>query len=744
MYIRLLAFLILLPWSLSAQLEFHRSNAILVTENGNPLSFPWAGGLNSSQWSNIDLNNDMTDDIFIYDRTSRSFTTYLADPFSQTYFLTFEYQNSFPPVRDWVLLRDFNCDGKNDIFTYPPGGIAVYENTSNGSSVSFTLRSPILLSYYDFGTNPFSGSIYMSNVDIPSIDDFDGDGDLDIHTFTLAGQTIEYHQNQAIQIGNCDSLAFVLENRCYGMIGEDAFSPTIYIGQAYLDGEFCTFNVPDPTEGPLSVEDGAHSGSSLCAFDYDHNGQKDLLIGDITATDMTLVLIEDRGELPDSATYKEPGFPQSDIPVDMIVFNAGYIVDADMDGVKDLMVTPGNASESVDLNSAWFYKNYGTDEAPFFARQSVAQFQDEMIDMGTGAFPRFTDVNADGRADLVISNRGEFQDNGTFAERIRVYTQSGPTDMPTFELYTTDFQEISGLALGGHLAITFGDLDDDADEDMILGDGNGALLYFENNALAGEPMSFAPYIILQQNGSNMDLGANLVPQLFDLDQDGLLDLIVGERNGNVNYLQNQGTAQLFDMVLIEDSIGDINTDLDGNLVGYSAPWLFMNDSGGISAIFGTEHGAVYYVENVDPDPTSAWVITDAAAFGVKNGLRSCPTLFDINQDGIRDMVVGDISGGVGLYMGGAAPSGLAELNLGPAFQLFPNPVNETLQIRVQKEMKLGTTINIYDLSGRLVKKALWNSNGLQMEFSVQELRPSCYLIEINSAGDTSTQRFIKY
>ena len=64
MYMRIIiTTLLFFPISLLAQLEFRRSNAIHVSENGDILDFAWAGGINSSQWSNIDLNNDGTDDI---------------------------------------------------------------------------------------------------------------------------------------------------------------------------------------------------------------------------------------------------------------------------------------------------------------------------------------------------------------------------------------------------------------------------------------------------------------------------------------------------------------------------------------------------------------------------------------------------------------------------------------------------------------------------------------------------------
>ena len=62
---------------------------------------------------------------------------------------------------------------------------------------------------------------------------------------------------------------------------------------------------------------------------------------------------------------------------------------------------------------------------------------------------------------------------------------------------------------------------------MILGDNNGQLYYFENDGstLSNWP-NFLDYELL-----NIDVGSFATPQLVDLNRDGLLDLIIGERMG---------------------------------------------------------------------------------------------------------------------------------------------------------------------------------------------------------------------
>lgn len=735
--------LFLLPLAGFSQMDFYRSNEIPVEMNGLDLPYAWAGGLNSSQWSTIDLNIDGVQDLFIYDRSSRQIHTFLKDPVTGAYSLTFAYTQNIPDVKDWVLLRDYNCDGQKDIFTYTPGGIKLYENTSANGILQFELRSSLIESYYDFGSDPYYSNIYVSAVDIPSIDDFDGDGDLDIHTFTLSGLTIEYHEGQSSDIGDCDSISYELRNRCYGMLAEDAVSPTVYIGQDFIDGEFCTFNVPDPKIKEEDFKkDGVHSGSSITVFDYDGNGQKDLLLGDITARDMTLALIDDRGALQDSAIALDNGFPSDDVPVDFHIFHTGYFEDLDNDGIKDLLVTPSNGTESEDKFSSWFYKNTGSNEDVDLQFMQQDFIQAEMLDNGTVSIPRLLDYNVDGLQDLLLTNRGKFEDGGIFHVTFWLFENVGSLLQPEFQLVSENYLGLNDLGLGDHLAPTFGDLDADGDDDMILGDGTGKVHYFENTASAGAEMEFSSYTtLLNSSGNIMDLGATLIPQLFDLNDDGLLDLIVGERNGNTNYLENMGSATAFDLVLVEDSIGDLNTDLNGNLIGYSAPWLIRNDQGGIEAFFGTEHGMTYHVENVDPDPSSTWLITDSTAFDIFNGIRSCPVLGDLNGDSEPELLNGNHSGGIGLYMGGTAPSSIQSVSWEQGLELFPNPSDGLITINSKTGDTLGH-VEIFDLRGKLL---LSESSELEtsMTLDTDQLTSGMYLIKVRSDKGEAVLPFIK-
>src|SRR3989344_7339812 len=116
---RFLLLLFFFPNLVSAQLLYQafRNDSIKVYENNNLLKNPWAGGLNSVQVSPIDLNNDGLKDLFVFDRCGNRITTYLNKGTTNIsdYQFSATYKDSFPKLENWALLRDYNCDGKEDI-----------------------------------------------------------------------------------------------------------------------------------------------------------------------------------------------------------------------------------------------------------------------------------------------------------------------------------------------------------------------------------------------------------------------------------------------------------------------------------------------------------------------------------------------------------------------------------------------------------------------------------------------------
>src|SRR5687768_7914831 len=90
---------------------------------------PWAGGFNATQFNMLDLDHDGFSDLVLFDRlTNKVFTMVAA---TGQYRYAPEYENFFPTDNsNWILLRDYNCDRKKDLFTAEFLGIRVYTNTT--------------------------------------------------------------------------------------------------------------------------------------------------------------------------------------------------------------------------------------------------------------------------------------------------------------------------------------------------------------------------------------------------------------------------------------------------------------------------------------------------------------------------------------------------------------------------------------------------------------------------------------
>jgi len=115
-----------------SQIEFLPNTTFKVVEYTDTLANPWAGGLSAAQFSTCDLDLDGKQDLVIFDRADHKVSTYLNKGVSGTvkYEYAPVYEKFIPRSTGWMLFRDYNCDGKKDIFIGYPGGIRVYKNIS--------------------------------------------------------------------------------------------------------------------------------------------------------------------------------------------------------------------------------------------------------------------------------------------------------------------------------------------------------------------------------------------------------------------------------------------------------------------------------------------------------------------------------------------------------------------------------------------------------------------------------------
>lgn len=751
-----LTFFLTTSFFANAQLNFTRFDSIIVLkQNGDTLKYPWAGGFNSPQFSEIDLNNDAIMDLFVYDRSINRITTFIntGTPNQVAYQLAPQYANQFPPdLHDWVILRDYNCDGLMDIFTAGTGGIRVFKNTTTGSNLQFvpvTGGNPafdILFSNFQPDSpTPSMVNLFVTTLDIPVIDDIDNDGDLDVLTFSILGSHIEYHRNLSIErYGNCDSLDYELRNKCWGFFREDAVANTITLNDT------CSFNINNPERNSGGNK---HSGSTLLSMDVDSNGTKDLILGDVSFKNMVLVINSDQS-LDLTASYissSDTLFPSNysnTLPVDIDLFPAGFYLDVNNDGIKDLIAAPNCFTGCENLASAWLYENTRSTNLPNFSFTTKSFLQGDMIEVGLGAHPVFFDHNSDGLMDLVIGN-SNFTDTTAFAgirSSLFLYENIGTANKPIYKLITNDYAGISTINLDVannqptfRLIPTFGDIDGDGDKDMIVGGDNGFIHLFENTAGVG---NIANFVLNQPEYRAIDVGVFAAPQLIDLNRDGLLDLIIGDRLGFISYFENVGSATSASYSLVTSQLGGVKTRRFNEFNGNCIPFVF-EENGTYKLISGATNGYIYLYDSIDGNLSNNFYLVDSNFLNINQGGWSAVNVADINNDGGLDLVVGNVAGGLNFYKGdGNIIVSVKEQQqtISPVL-IYPNPTKNTITIDFVDNKLTDASIVLIDMVGRTLfsKKVTHQKETINLN----EFAQGIYFVKFSIKNGSKVYRIVK-
>ena len=683
------------------QFSFSHNIAPELYVDNQALINPWGGGINTAQISTIDLNLDGRDDLVVFDKTLGRLSTYLAEDRNNTtlYVHAPEYELAFPQFIGWVLLRDYNQDGKKDIFAHTNFGIKVYQNISDQKSLKWKLiADPI-------NTQGFSGKVNLqvNIIDIPAIVDLDEDGDLDIVTFDFAsGSYLEYHQNLSIEkYGNVDHLEFKKITNCWGGLFEG-----VACGEFSFDN-FC--DIPGRSGGGGgSLDDRIkHIGSTITILDLNGDQQKDLLVGDISCSQI-FRLDNIKSSVKAQFAGYDTLFPKSK-PINFAVFPAVFWEDLDFDGVKDLLASPNvfvNEYDQIDFSqSMWFYKNVGTDTKPEFQFQQSDFLQNSILDLGEDAYPTLADYDGDGDQDLFVGNRGTKRAGG-FSSGIALFENIGGVDTPKFQLKTWDYLELSNLGLLD-IKPKFQDINGDQSLDLCFSAGEGRkIAYYSvpNQAVQSKEFQFN---LSQIKQISIPIQRGDTPLFFDIDGDQDLDLLLGRKSGSLSFFENQGTTIKPDFQLVTDTLLGIKrnslkrslvpviTDLNGD----QKPDLLTSDSSG---------EILFYDDFLNPNKKaearkSLFYNLNDEGFGSFYFGRNCfPTVSDLDGDQLPELIVGTHAGGL-MYLknitGQANSTSTSEAF--SSLKITPNSSDKSLKVYADIPLQ----IEIYPLGvDNLLKK----------------------------------------
>lgn len=717
-------FLFCFPATLLAQFNYKLSSDVSVQQGDLTLNAPWTGGLNAPQFNTMDINNDGLEDLILYDRTSSLVLPYLQQDGKYSYAPDYAVYFSVE-IENWLILRDYNCDGVKDLFTGDILGIRVYTNQAEPG------QAPVwdqFIFYTDKGKSNVllsKGSTFKNNVnlqydDLPAFVDADGDGDLDLFNMIYsAGNTIEFHKNFSMErYGVCDSLDFERQTQKWGGVSE------------CVCGTFA-FNNEDCPMGGRTLHAG---GKSLTAIDADGNGLMDLLISEANCN--RIFLLRNEGDFENPVVTEASVFPEGS-GVDILPYPSAYYEDVDFDGVKDLIASPNiysRAYSETDLeNSVWYYKNTGTTAVPVFSFVQRDFLQQNMLDVGDNAVPVLVDLDNDGDVDLLVSRNTSNLNVAT----VLLYENFGDDEVPIFKLVDEDFLNFSAhtfFNLKAHLA----DMNSDGRTDFVftastIFGGVVSLYYIPNTVTNGYSWSLA-------NRQTIPIPIGPLENIYavDIDRDGKTDLLHGKSNGSLYYWRNTGSLNF---ELASDAYLGLNQSfLRQSITCTSAD---LNADGKSDLIIGDQLGRLLIINNFYEADSYTEGTTNVVwnnlteTYETRNlGGRVWPTvgnLFNVKQP---SLLIGNTMGGVVLLR----PDEEGVLPEVPVIHIYPNPTVRTLPLTVKADRIM--KMELFSSLGKILLEPITIQSYQPYVLNTNNLAAGLYLLRFTVNNQIYIKRFV--
>ncbi|HDZ06748.1 FG-GAP-like repeat-containing protein [Maribacter sp.] len=418
-----------------------------------------------------------------------------------------------------------------------------------------------------------------------------------------------------------------------------------------------------------------------------------------------------------SAKFERLQYNNPDLTVDLGVglWASPLPIDYDNDGDYDLLVS----CSDVPFNGIFFFENTSGDSFPVFAPpvkvsddpvkhiqvsyvngeprflrpgEELIDFKNTFADKSEILYPKdafdklhnkirfnqwkYVDYENDGDLDIIVGIQdGEdygwdnaFNDNGAWTNGpLHGYVYLIENVNGTYELKNKITAGGVPIDVYGAPTPNFDDYDNDGDLDIICGEFMDKFTWFENIGTREKPKYAKGKYLANDTGIiTMDLEM-ILPVSLDWDKDGDIDLIVGDEDGRVAFIENTGkiknnmpifnTPKYFQQQAEYVKFGALVTP-------FSTDW---DDDGDEDLICGNSAGYIAFIENLDGKDTPKWDAPKLLSSENKtiriqagdNGSIQGPceakwgyttlSVEDWNNDGLKDIIVNSIWGKIIWY-----------------------------------------------------------------------------------------------
>lgn len=260
------------------------------------------------------------------------------------------------------------------------------------------------------------------------------------------------------------------------------------------------------------------------------------------------------------------------------------------------------------------YLNLGQLEKP-----ARSYYEDFETDFRTS--PQMTDWNHDGAYDLVVgTNEGELvlmlNEEGTFKPQQSIY--QGTVDLGTQLAIGLEAEKEIGTGL------------------FLVGNKKGEV--YQLTAYSKEQGFTEASLVTDQDGTPLKVDSLAAPATGDMNNDGRVDVVVGSQDGSLAiYL---ATAQGYQYkTTLEHSLGTHSAPTIGDYNSDGHPDILVGNQNGEIHIF-VNKGDTHFVYEGLVETQRQNIYGEHTIYTGKNVV---PLIVDFNNDGVKDLVTGELS-----------------------------------------------------------------------------------------------------
>ncbi len=396
----------------------------------------------------------------------------------------------------------------------------------------------------------------------------------------------------------------------------------------------------------------------LSFFDIDNDGRQELIAGgkdgslrlykrDFSGTDRRWVLVS--------------GYFDG---IKVGAFSSPAVADLDLDGKPEIIVGTGGFSS--DSGRVMVFRNTGTPVKPVWQMVDMP-----VIDVGDDATPVLIDVNNDNKPDLILGNsigaltlyrnttsqgKISFSKEPDFFKGINI----GMYGMPAATLSRGRIIIIAGNSMGklyllekqsgntlwqksglktqfSHFAApAFMQDRDDPAASLVVSDGNGQIHYFVNGKADYRQWEELPTLFAER----IMPGPACSPTVAELSSKSCM--VTGNINGEMKLFEFHPDSGVLPWAEKPNFFKGIK--LSGYARGTMVSW-----QGRYLLITGQQDGYVRAFLNMGSEDSPAWKEQKDFFKGVPKTFHASPTVFDLDGDGVWELIVGDVDGNVAAY-----------------------------------------------------------------------------------------------